>query len=135
MWRGKTRTTETMPTLHIFFLILLSTVFTVAGQLFFRKGMLDVGEVSFSLPSLWKTLGGTTSNVYVISGFILFALGAILWLVVLSKVEVSYAYPIGSLGYILLLFASWLFLGETIPLSRWIGVLLICLGIFFIARR
>jgi len=135
VWRGKTRTTETMPTLHIFFLILLSTVFTVAGQLFFRKGMLDVGEVSFSLPSLWKTLGGTTSNVYVISGFILFALGAILWLVVLSKVEVSYAYPIGSLGYILLLFASWLFLGETIPLSRWIGVLLICLGIFFIARR
>ena len=123
-----------MQTLHIFSLIFLSTVFTVAGQLFLRKGMLDVGEVSFSLQSLWKTLGETASNGYVISGFILFALGAIFWLVVLSKVEVSYAYPIGSLGYILLLFASWLFLGETIPLSRWIGVLLICLGIFFIAK-
>ena len=120
---------------YIFFLILLSTVFTVAGQLFFRKGMLEVGEVSFSLQSLWKTLGGTASNIYVISGFILFALGAIWWLVILSKVEVSYAYPIGSLGYILLLFASWLFLGESIPLSRWIGVLFICLGIFFIARQ
>jgi len=124
-----------MPTLHIFSLILLSTVFTVAGQLFFRKGMLEVGEISFSLQSLGKTLAETVSNVYVICGFILFALGAILWLVVLSKVEVSYAYPIGSLGYVLLLFASWLFLGESIPLSRWIGVLLICLGIFFIVRR
>ncbi len=124
-----------MPTLHIFSLILLSTVFTVAGQLFFRKGMLDIGEISFSLQSLWKTLGGTVSNIYVISGFILFALGAIWWLVILSKAEVSYAYPIGSLGYVLLLFASWLFLGESIPLSRWIGVLLICLGIFFIVRR
>jgi multidrug transporter EmrE-like cation transporter len=123
-----------MQTLYIFFLIFLSTVFTVAGQLFFRKGMLDVGEISFSLPSLWKTLGGTASNIYVIGGFIFFALGAIWWLVVLSKVEVSYAYPIGSLGYILLLFASWLFLGESIPLYRWIGVFLICLGIFFIAR-
>jgi len=124
-----------MPTLHIFFLIFLSTVLTVAGQLFFRKGMLEVGEISFSFQSLSKTLGETASNIYVISGFILFALGAILWLVVLSKVEVSYAYPIGSLGYVLLLFASWLFLGESIPLSRWIGVFLICLGIFFIVRR
>jgi len=124
-----------MQRLYIFFLILLSTVFTVAGQLFFRKGMLEVGEVSFSLQSLWKTLGGTASNIYVISGFILFALGAIWWLVILSKVEVSYAYPIGSLGYVLLLFASWLFLGESIPLSRWIGVSFICLGIFFIARQ
>ena len=123
-----------MLTLHIFFLILLSTVFTVAGQLFFRKGMLDIGEISFSLQSLGKTLGETASNGYVISGFILFALGAIFWLVILSKVEVSYAYPIGSLGYILLLFASWLFLGETVPLSGWMGVLLICLGIFFITR-
>jgi len=124
-----------MQRLYIFFLILLSTVFTVAGQLFFRKGMLEVGEISFSLQSLWKTLGGTASNIYVISGFILFALGAIWWLVILSKVEVSYAYPIGSLGYVLLLFASWLFLGESIPLSRWIGVFFICLGIFFIARQ
>jgi len=123
-----------MQTLHIFSLIFLSTVFTVAGQLFLRKGMLDVGEVSFSLQSLWKTLGETASNGYVIMGFILFALGAIFWLVILSKVEVSYAYPIGSLGYILLLFASWLFLGEAIPLSRWIGVFVICLGIFFITR-
>ena len=124
-----------MQRLYIFSLIFLSTVFTVAGQLFFRKGMLEVGEVSFSLQSFWKTLGGTASNIYVISGFILFALGAIWWLVILSKVEVSYAYPIGSLGYVLLLFASWLFLGESIPLSRWIGVLFICLGIFFIARQ
>jgi len=124
-----------MQRLYIFFLILLSTVFTVAGQLFFRKGMLEVGEISFSLQSLWKTLGGTASNIYVISGFILFALGAIWWLVILSRVEVSYAYPIGSLGYVLLLFASWLFLGESIPLSRWIGVFFICLGIFFIARQ
>jgi len=124
-----------MQTLHIFFLIFLSTVFTVAGQLLFRRGMLDVGEVSFSLQCLWKNLGGTASNIYVISGFIFFALGAVWWLVVLSKVEVSYAYPIGSLGYVLLLFVSWLFLGESIPLSRWIGVFLICSGIFFIARQ
>ncbi len=123
-----------MQRLHIFSLIFLSTVFTVAGQLFFRKGMLEVGEVNLSLQSLWKTVGGTASNIYVIIGFILFALGAIWWLVVLSKAEVSYAYPIGSLGYVLLLFASWLFLGESIPLSRWIGVFLICLGMFFIAR-
>ncbi len=123
-----------MQRLYIFSLIFLSTVFTVAGQLFFRKGMLEVGEVNLSLQSLWKTVGGTASNIYVIIGFILFALGAIWWLVVLSKAEVSYAYPIGSLGYVLLLFASWLFLGESIPLSRWIGVFLICLGMFFIAR-
>ena len=123
-----------MQRLYIFSLILLSTVFTVAGQLFFRKGMLEVGEVSFSLQSLWKTVGGTASNIYVIIGFILFALGAIWWLVVLSEAEVSYAYPMGSIGYVLLLFASWLFLGESIPLSRWIGVFLICLGMFFIAR-
>lgn len=56
--------------------------------------------------SLWKLMGYGLLNGYVLLGFLSFGAGAILWLAVLAKEEVSYAYPLSSLGYIVVLAGS-----------------------------
>lgn len=70
----------------------------------------------------------------IIGGFFLYGAGAIVWLFVLSKTDVSQAYPFVGLGFIITLFFSAVALGETVNAARIIGTLLIIAGIVFIAR-
>jgi drug/metabolite transporter (DMT)-like permease len=53
---------------------------------------------------------------------------------VLSRVEVSYAYPLLSVGYIVTTFAGWLFFHESIGPTRWAGIVVICIGVWLITR-
>jgi drug/metabolite transporter (DMT)-like permease len=112
-------------------LILASVVLTSVGQLFFKKGMMLLDH-SHQQASLWKLMGYGLLNGYVLLGFSSFGAGAILWLGVLAKEEVSYAYPLSSLGYLIVLVCSFLIFHEHISPVRIIGILLLVLGVFFI---
>lgn len=112
-------------------LILASVVLTSIGQLFFKKGM-TILDHSHQQASLWKLMGYGLLNGYVLLGFLSFGAGAILWLAVLAKEEVSYAYPLSSLGYIIVLIGSFLLFHENISPARIIGILLLISGVFFI---
>jgi drug/metabolite transporter (DMT)-like permease len=112
-------------------LILISVVLTSLGQLFFKKGMMILDH-QHQQASLWKLMGYAFGNGYVLLGFLSFGAGAVLWLAVLAKEEVSYAYPLSSLGYIIVLIGSFLLFQEHISLSRVIGILLLVMGVFFI---
>lgn len=72
-------------------------------------------------------------NKHILEGFLLYGLGAILWLGVLSKWEVSKAYPLVGLGFVFTAILGYL-LGEQVTIYRVIGVMLICFGVFLIAR-
>ena len=61
-------------------------------------------------------------------------MSVIVWLLVLSRVEVSYAYPLLSVGYIVTAFAGYTFFGEAMGAVRWAGVVVICLGVLLITR-
>ena len=56
------------------------------------------------------------------------------WMMALSRVEVSYAYPLLSVGYIVTAFAGHLFFEEELGAVRWVGILVICLGVYLIPR-
>ena len=58
----------------------------------------------------------------------------LLWMVVLSRLEVGYAYPFLSLGYVVAAVAGYYFLGESLSILRIAGILVICLGVFMVAR-
>jgi drug/metabolite transporter (DMT)-like permease len=60
--------------------------------------------------------------------------GAVFWLAVLSRVNLSWAYPMLSLGYILVLLFSALVLREPVSALRWIGALVVVVGVFLITR-
>lgn len=112
-------------------LILVSVLLTAAGQLFFKQGMM-VLDHQYQQASLWKLVGYGLLNGYVLLGFLFFGTGALLWLAVLAKNEVGYAYSMSSLGYIVVLVGSYAIFHEPLSAYRIIGVGLIILGVVFI---
>lgn len=118
-------------------LILLDVMVSVAGQLMLKKGMMAVGRIDaafFSQPllGLWRMF---TTTPLVILGLGLYGIGAIIWLIVLSRVNLSFAYPMIALTYVLIPLAAWLILHEPpIPLIRWIGMGIICIGVILVAQ-
>jgi uncharacterized membrane protein len=115
-----------------FLLILVSVCFAVTGELLLKAGMNDVGELSSS--NLGAGLVRCLTNARVMGGFASLGFGSIIWLVVLSKVNLSWAYPMLSIGYILVLIFSDLFLNEHVTAVRWLGTLVVCTGVFLIFR-
>ena len=116
--------------------ILISVVIGVAGQLLLKKGMNNMGELSLSLPwrELLDVLWRIGTNPYVFFGLAVYLLSTVFWLIALSHVDLSYAYPFASLSYGFTIFGSWWLLGESITPLRLIGTLIICGGVVVISR-
>jgi drug/metabolite transporter (DMT)-like permease len=118
-------------------LILLSVLIAALAQLTLKHGMTQVtrhGAVPLDVGAPVDMVRRVVTNVSVLSGLSLFVVSAAVWLVVLSKVSLSFAYPFVSLTYVLILLFDRLVLHETVSGLRWGGVLLIVIGIVLISR-
>lgn len=113
-------------------MILLSVLLNCAAQLFMRKGMLLVGEVGVG--NLVSNLGAMICNLWLWSAMACYGISILLWMAVLSKVEVSFAYPFLSIGYVVAAIIGWHFFGESLSLTRIAGILVICVGVYLISR-
>ena len=115
-------------------LILFSVLLAAGAQLTLKHGMNQVadstGALSFTSDSVKDVL--TTPAVW--GGLFLFGLSAIVWLAVLSRTSLSFAYPFASLTYVLILLADRFVLNETVPALRWAGVFCIMVGIVLVAQ-
>ncbi|OWK24488.1 hypothetical protein AJ87_21305 [Rhizobium yanglingense] len=103
------------------------------AQIALRKAMLTLG----TLPSMGQPitlLWTVMSNVYLWGGLSCYAISVLLWLAVLTSNQVSVAYPMISIGYVIAVVFSFLLLGEAIPLARLIGIAVICLGVVLVSR-
>jgi drug/metabolite transporter (DMT)-like permease len=114
-------------------LILASVLLVVLGQTLVKLGINSVSglDISNGLASFYLRI---LLRPYVLGGAFLYGFATLLWLYVLSKVDLSYAYPFLALTYVLVIISAWLFLGEPIPVLRWIGLSVICIGVLIIAR-
>lgn len=109
-------------------LCLLNTALLVAGQMLFKLG--STGREINSLASIVSLI----FNPVILTALCLYAGTTLLWLYILSKVNISFAYPIQALAFpVVLILASVLF-HETIPLNRWLGVAIIFIGVFVAVR-
>jgi len=114
-------------------LILISVSLNAGAQILMRKGMLQIGEVSFT-SSLLKTLSQMISNAYLWISLSCYGMSILIWMIVLSRVEVSFAYAFSSLGYVLVIIMSIFILREHISTIRIIGVGIVCFGIILVSR-
>lgn len=117
-----------------FFLIALPIVFGISGQLCLKAGILQVGNIALLNSNFLVNFIKILSNPLVFSGFVLYAMASVVWIVTLSRVPLSYAYPMLSINYVGVLAGSSLLFGEDVNLYRWIGVVVICVGVVFIGR-
>lgn len=113
-------------------LILPSIALNVAAQLFIRKGMLAVGEID--VLQLTENVLKMLLNLWLWAAMICYVASFLLWMVVLSKVEVSYAYPFLSVGYVFAALAGYLWFNESLSAVRMLGIFVICLGVCLISR-
>jgi uncharacterized membrane protein len=116
-------------------LVMVSIVLAAFGQIAMKSGMSQFGEINdfgglFNLNTLFDIF----TNFYVLSGLLLYVVSLILWLGALSTLEVSYIYPLISLGYVITAILAFIFLKENITLIRWLGIALIVTGCFMIVR-
>ena len=115
------------------FLLVITAIFiSVTGEMFLKSGMNRIGLFTFS--NLFPTLGRILTSPRILTGFGFFALGAMFWLAALSRVNLSWAYPMLAIGYILVLIFSTVFLKEHVSPIRWTGALIIVLGIILVYR-
>jgi drug/metabolite transporter (DMT)-like permease len=114
-------------------LALLATLIATSGQLLLKSGMRQVGPVSrVDLSNPVPLLVTVFSNPLILIAIPLYVTGFLTWLIVLSKLDLSYAYPFLAVTYVLVPLLSWLLLGEHIPVMRWIGIAVICMGLVLV---
>jgi len=115
-------------------LIFLDVILNVVGQLSLKYGMSQFGNFSLSLNTLPPVFLKAATNPNVLLGLVCYGLGFLVWLIVLAKAEVSYAYPLISLGYVFTAILARFMFGEAVSFTRMAGILVTCLGVFLIAR-
>lgn len=115
-------------------LIITGVSLNAIAQIFLKKGMLTLGYFEFTASNIVSLPLKMLSSLPLWMGIFCYLLSIGLWLLVLSRVEVSYAYPFLSLGYILTTFLAYFYLGENINLYRAFGIFCICIGLFSISR-
>lgn len=116
-------------------LILLSIGIAVGGQILLKLGMNKIGPINISsASSLGHFFTGIFKSPMVLVGLFLYMISAAIWLVVISAVDLSFAYPFIGLTYVLILFVSKFLLKEGVTPIRWVGAAIITIGVIVISR-
>ena len=115
--------------------ILISVVTSTVGQLLLKIGMNNMGSITLSSNQFLSTSWKMATNPHVFIGLVIYLAGTIFWLAALSRVDLSYAYPFASLSYVVMLVASWMMFDEKITLGRFLGTVVIGIGVLLISRN
>jgi multidrug transporter EmrE-like cation transporter len=115
-------------------IILFGVMLNAVAQLALKQGMRQIGEFEFilanALPIGWQV--GT--NPFVALGLFCYVVSVGIWILVLSRVEVSLAYPMLSIGYVVNALAAWWLFGENLTPTRIAGIVVICFGVWLLSR-
>ena len=115
--------------------LLLAIVAAGLGNLCLAKGMQTIGPLqNWNFIYLWSYFIHTFLNFWIILGILLELAYFLLWLVVLSMADVSWAVPMNAVEYLFVAMAAAFWLGERVLFSRWVGIVLIALGVFFMMK-
>lgn len=119
-------------TAYIF--IALTILFTVCGQLLVKSASAEFGQVPAKLSEVIPFLIKAFSNIKLLVGLGFAVIASITWMSALSMIDISFAYPFMGLAIVLVLALSPLIFKETVPWTRWLGVLVVCLGLWITSK-
>lgn len=115
-------------------LILTSLAIAVVGQLLLKIGMTQVRDASPAGSGAVAILTKAAVQPLVIVGIAGYAISAVLWLLALSRADLSKVYPFAGLTVATVAIASWLILKEPMTAMRWVGTLIVVIGVTLVAR-
>ncbi len=117
-----------------FFLILTGVLLNAAAQLMLKAGTNAVGAFEFSAANIVPVGWKIASQPFIVSGIACYVVSVVVWILALSRTEVSIAYPMLSIGYVVNAIAAWYLFGEAVTVTRLAGIGIIVLGVFVVAR-
>ena len=115
-----------------FIFIISSVLLNAFAQILLKAGMKQFGNIDLK-NNIMNTCISIAFNPYIISGFIAYGVSILLWLWVLSKVDVSLAYPFQALGYIVITILAWIIFQENISYIRIMALIFITIGLIILA--
>lgn len=120
--------------LKVIALILVKDTIESFGDLFFKKGALATGINDVVFSNIIEFAARITSNQWLWIGILFYLANFFLWIVLLSRVDLSIAFPMSSFTYIIVPVLAIIFLKEQVHLIRWAGIFFIIIGITLTSR-
>jgi multidrug transporter EmrE-like cation transporter len=114
-------------------LLVISVALAVTAQLLLKSGMNIVGRIgSGDLTAPGAVVSRVVDQPRVWGGLVLYGISAMFWLVVLSRIPLSVAYPFVGMSYVVVVASARFALNEQVPLLRWLGVIVVAIGIVMV---
>jgi multidrug transporter EmrE-like cation transporter len=117
-----------------FSLVLAGVLLNAAAQLLLKAGTNRVGEFAFAIDNLVPIGAKLALNPFILGGLACYVVSVVVWILALSRVPVSVAYPMLSIGYIVNALAAWMLFGESLGAQKLVGIGFIVVGVFLVAR-
>jgi multidrug transporter EmrE-like cation transporter len=121
-------------TLSTFGFILTGIMLNALAQLLLKAGTNAVGAIHLSAGNWLPTAIKLAMQPPIIGGLSCYVVSVVVWIIGLSRVDVTIAYPLLSLGYIVNAFGAWYFLGEALSLQRIVAIGVIIAGVALLTR-
>jgi multidrug transporter EmrE-like cation transporter len=116
-------------------LILTGVGLNAAAQLLLKSATRPLGAFTvFNGDTLLRSVGILAYSAPFWAGMMCYAASVCVWIAALSKAPVSVAYPMLSLGYVVVAGVSALWLGESLTMPKVLGIALICAGVLLVSR-
>jgi multidrug transporter EmrE-like cation transporter len=115
-------------------LILSGVLLNAFAQVLLKKGMLGIGYFEIQFQNFFPIIKKVATNLHVLLGLSFYVISVTIWLLVLARVEVSYAYPFLSVGYVVVTLMGYFIFQESLPWMRVIAVAVIILGVILLSR-
>ena len=117
-----------------FAFLLSGVLLNAAAQLFLKAGTNALGIITLTGENWIDQFSRMALEPHLAGGILCYAVSVVVWIIGLSRVPVSIAYPMLSLGYIINAIAAHYLLGESVTLARWLGIGFIIIGVWLVAR-
>ena len=117
-----------------FSLLMLGVFLNALAQLLLKAGTNAVGQFEFSAGNIVPVGMKLALEPHIMSGMACYVVSLVVWIMGLSRVEVSIAYPMLSVGYLLNAVAAWYLFGEAVSVTRLVGIGIIIIGVYIVAR-
>ena len=117
-----------------FSLVMLGVLLNAAAQLLLKAGTNSVGEFAYSLDNLAPIGSRLATSPPILAGIACYVVSVVVWILALSRVPVSVAYPLLSIGYIVTALAAWMLFGESLTAQKLVGIGFIIVGVWLVAR-
>jgi len=118
----------------VLLLLLLGVLLNALAQLGLKSATASSGAIMLERNSLVAAAGTFLATPVFWAALAAYGLSVIVWVIGLSRVPVSQAYPLLSLGYVLTALGAWALLGETLSVQRMTGIAVIIAGVVLISR-